>query len=97
MKKSGEEVWISQKVTIKKNESGEVIGYSGIARDITLIRKLEIERNQRQEKIKKYNSILTKLSTTNFVKYDSITSILKIIFEKVSSKKIQFGILFFVE
>ncbi|RAR49040.1 PAS domain S-box protein [Flavobacterium lacus] len=84
MKKSGEEVWISQKITIKKNASGDTIGYSGIARDITLIRNLEIERNQRQEKIKKHNHVLTTLSTTNFANYENITPILKIIFEKVA-------------
>ena len=84
LKKSGEEVWISQKVTVKRNDVGEIIGYSGIARDITLIRNLEIERNQRQEKIKKYNNALTKLSTTSFANFESITPILKVIFENVS-------------
>ncbi len=84
LKKSGEEVWISQKVTVKRNDLGEIIGYSGIARDITLIRNLEIEKNQRQDKIKKYNSALTKLSTTSFADFDSIIPILKVIFENVA-------------
>lgn len=84
LKKSGEEVWISQKVTVRKNDSDQIIGYSGIARDITLIRNLEIERNQRQDKIKKYNNALTKLSTTSFANFESITPILKVIFENVS-------------
>lgn len=85
LKKNGEEIWISQKVTVKKTDTSEIAGYSGIARDITSIRKLEIERNQRQEKIKKYNAILTKLSTTNFINYESVTAILKVIFEKVAN------------
>ncbi|MEZ4838578.1 PAS domain S-box protein [Flavobacterium sp.] len=84
MKKNGSEVWISQKITVKKNDLGEIIGYSGIARDITLIRNLEIERNQRQDKIKKYNNTLTKLSTTSFAGYENIVPILKIIFESVA-------------
>src|SRR5690606_27687862 len=84
LKKNGEEIWISQKVTVKKNDTGEIIGYSGIARDITLIRNLEIERNQRQDKIKKYNNALTKLSTTSFAKFENLTPILKVIFENVS-------------
>lgn len=84
LKKNGEEIWISQKVTVKKNDAGDIVGYSGIARDITLIRNLEIERNQRQDKIKKHNHVLTTLSTTNFAKYENITPILKIIFEKVA-------------
>lgn len=84
LKKTGEEVWISQKVTVKKNDSNDIIGFTGIARDITLIRNVEIEKNQRQEKIKKYNTALTKLSTTSFANHDSITPILKIIFESVA-------------
>jgi PAS domain S-box-containing protein len=84
LKKTGEEVWISQKVTVKKNDSDDIIGFSGIARDITLIRNVEIEKNQRQEKIKKYNTALTKLSTTSFANHDSITPILKLIFESVA-------------
>ena len=84
LKKTGEEVWISQKVTVRKNDSGEIIGYSGIGRDITLIRNLEIERNHRQDKIKKYNDALTKLSTTSFANYESIVPILKVVSENVS-------------
>ena len=84
LKKSGEEVWISQKVTIKRNDLNEIIGYSGIARDITMIRNLEVEKSQRQDKIKKYNNALSKLSTTSFAIFDSITPILKVIFENVS-------------
>lgn len=84
LKKNGEEIWISQKVTVKKNDIDEIIGYSGIARDITLIRNLEIERNQRQDKIKKYNNALTKLSTTSFANFENLTPILKVIFENVS-------------
>ncbi len=84
MKSNGEEIWISQKVTFKKNEQGEIIGYSGISRDITLIRKLEVEKNQRQDKIKKYNNALSKLSTTNFSPYNEIEPILRLIFEQVA-------------
>ncbi|MFY7741730.1 MAG: PAS domain S-box protein [Flavobacterium sp.] len=84
LKKNGEEVWISQKVTIKRDENGKIIGYTGIARDITLIRSLEIERSSRQEKIKKYNNALSKLSTTSFAIFDDITPVIKLIFENVA-------------
>lgn len=83
LKKSGEEVWISQKVTTKRDENGKIIGYTGIARDITLIRSLEIERSSRQEKIKKYNNALSKLSTTSFAVFEDITPVIKLIFENV--------------
>lgn len=84
LKKNGEEVWISQKVTIKRDENGKIVGYTGIARDITLIRSLEIERSSRQEKIKKYNNALSKLSTTSFAVFEDITPVIKLIFENVA-------------
>ena len=84
LKKTGEEVWVSQKVTIKQNIQNEIMGYMGISRDITLFRNLEVERTGRQEKIKKYNNALAKLSTTSFAIFDSITPILKVIFENIS-------------
>lgn len=84
LKKNGEEVWISQKVFLKKNDLDEIIGYSGIARDITLLRNLEIENNLRQDKIKKYHKALAKLSTTNFTNHNNLSILLKAIFETVS-------------
>jgi len=84
LKKNGEEIWISQKVSLKKNEYGEILGYSGIARDITTLRTLEIENNLRREKVKKYHKTLAKLSTTNFTTHENLSSVLKIIFENVS-------------
>lgn len=84
LKKSGEEVWISQKVSIKQNAQKNITGYMAIGRDITLIRNLEVERTGRQEKIKKYNNALAKLSTTDFAIFDSITPILKVIFENIA-------------
>lgn len=84
LKRSGEDVWVSLKVSFKKNDLGEILGYSGIARDITTLRNLEIEKNLRQEKIKKYHKALAKLSITRFTSYDNLSIILKIIFENVS-------------
>lgn len=85
IKKSGEEIWISQKVTIKKNAQNEILGFMGIGRDITLIRNLELERTEREQKIKKYNNSLTKLSTTSFALYDDIAPILSVIFENIAN------------
>jgi len=84
VKKNGEEIWISQLVTLKRNDFNEILGYSGIARDITLIRNLENENIQRQEKIKKYNKALTKLSTTKFIVHNDLETILRLIFENIS-------------
>jgi PAS domain S-box-containing protein len=79
LKKNGEEIWISQKVSIRKNNLGKIIGYSGIARDITILKNIEIENQKRQEKIEQYNTAIKNLSTTNFSKYESLDSIVETI------------------
>ena len=77
-------VWISQKVFIKRNNLGQINGYSGIGRDITTLKIIELENINRQEKIKKYNTIINELSTTNFSIYDSLNQSIKIILQKAT-------------
>jgi len=84
LKKTGEEVWISQKVTIKRNEHGEIINYLGIARDITLVVKFREENEIRQVKFKKYTDVLTKISTSPYLNFDSLEKTLIYIFSKIS-------------
>lgn len=81
IKKNGEEIWISQKVIIQRNELGKIIGYSGISRDITKLKTIEDENIKRQKKIKKYNKAITILSTTNFGNYNNFGKVIKIILE----------------
>ncbi len=76
--KTGEEIWISQKVTIRRNNLGEIVGYSGIARNITHFKNLEFENLKRQKKIIKYNTTINKLSITNYSKYKDFTAILQL-------------------
>lgn len=66
IKKNGEEIWISQKVSINRNENRKITGYSVIARDITFMKNLEIKELKRQQKIAKYNTIINKLNTTDY-------------------------------
>ena len=66
VKKNEETLWISVKVIIRRNELGKVIAYSGIARDITKFKEIEIENNERQVKIERYNETVKKISSTNF-------------------------------
>ncbi|HMK07203.1 MAG TPA: PAS domain S-box protein, partial [Flavobacterium sp.] len=54
-KKNNEVVWVSQKVTVKKGESNDVVGYSAFARDITLIKNLETEHYERARKVRTHN------------------------------------------
>ena len=66
VKKNGETLWVSVKVIIRRNELGKVIAYSGIARDITKFKEIEIENNERQQKTERYNETVKKISSTNF-------------------------------
>ncbi|QKJ63478.1 MULTISPECIES: PAS domain S-box protein [unclassified Flavobacterium] len=82
IKKNGEAIWISQNVFVRKNSFGEISGYSGIARDITLFKNLDEEKNKRQEKIEKYSKTLKDLAVINHSNGDdfnqTIINILKI-------------------
>jgi len=71
IKKNGEPIWISQNVFIRKNSFGEITGYSGIARDITLFKNLEEEKNKRQGKIEKYSKTLKEIAVLNHSNNDN--------------------------
>lgn len=77
VKKDGETIWVSQKVTLKKNDFGEVIGYSAIARDITLVKNLEIEHYNRSKKVRIHNETLKTLTSQSYSNKDTFSGILK--------------------
>jgi PAS domain S-box-containing protein len=77
IRKDGELVWVSQKITYKKNENDEIIGYSAIARDITLIKKLELEHYNRSKKVRIHNETLKKLTSLSYSNQDTFNGILK--------------------
>jgi PAS domain S-box-containing protein len=81
VKKCGEILWISQKVIIRKNDSNKILGYSGIARDITKFKNIETENKSLQEKNELYNKTIKKLSTTNFSNNEKFEITLKLIIE----------------
>ena len=81
VKKSGEILWISQKVIIRKNDSNKILGYSGIARDTTKFKDIETENKILQEKNEQYNRTIKKLSTTNFSNHENFETGLKLIVE----------------
>ncbi|MFY0483684.1 PAS domain S-box protein [Flavobacterium sp. PLA-1-15] len=84
IKKDGSEIWASQKVIILKNHLGEITGYSGIARDITAFKNIELENLNRQLKIQKYNATINKLSTTNFSSFEDLKSIVELVLKNAS-------------
>lgn len=81
IKKDGGELWISQNVFVRRNSFGEIDGYSGIARDITLLKSIEDEKSKRQYKIEKYSKTLKDLAVLNHSRTDNfdqtITNILQ--------------------
>ncbi|PKB15060.1 PAS domain S-box protein [Flavobacterium sp. 5] len=71
IKKDGSELWISQNVYVRRNSFGEIDGYSGIARDITLLKNIEDEKSSRQFKIEKYSKTLKNLAVLNHSNSDN--------------------------
>ena len=84
LKKDGETIWVSQKVSLKKDENNVVEGFSAIARDITLVKNLELEHYNRTKKVRKHNETLKILTSKSYSNKDSFNQILKNIL-KVSS------------
>lgn len=70
-------LWVSQSVTVKRNEKDEIIGYSAIIRDITKSKQLEIEEINRIERNTHLNNISNRLSTLNFLKFNDLKSLIE--------------------
>jgi PAS domain S-box-containing protein len=80
IKKNGDDLWVSQKVIIRRNTLSRIIGYSGIARDITKLKEIEKQSNIRQQKMEEYNEVIKKISLTPYSDYKNLDiSIMKII------------------
>lgn len=79
--KDGEEIWLSQKVTILRDEKGAISGYSIIARDITFFKNIESEKTKRQLKNLKYSEALKSFTEKSYSNNESIEHKLKIILE----------------
>jgi PAS domain S-box-containing protein len=77
LKKNGEEIWVSQKVTIKRSEENKIIGFSSIVRDITQTKKIENEEHEKIERATYLNSISNRLSTLNFLKFKNLESLIQ--------------------
>ena len=81
VKKNGEQIWVSQKVIIRRNESLNIIGFSAIARDISILKNIEKENLKRQQKIEKYNETLKEFTIKSYSNNENYDSILKNILE----------------
>lgn len=92
--RKGEIIWLSQNVTFKRNEAGNVIGYTVIARDITMQRQMEIENIRREKKVKRYNDAIKNLTLKNQPEGNNfehfIEGVLKIIAKKFDINRVGF-------
>lgn len=84
--KNGEDVWLSQNVSIIRNEYGKITGFSTIARDITFIRQIEKENIRKDKKVRIYNETLKKLSSINHFQNENIDSITKHVLQIIADK-----------
>lgn len=80
-KKTKNEIWVSQKVSINRDENRNITGYSIIARDITFFKNIENEKSERQLKILKYNETLHNFTTKRVRAYEDFETILENILE----------------
>ena len=82
IKKDGTIIWGSQKVIIHRDKKGIVMGYSGIARDITLLKELQENETKRLQKIERYNKSINELSTSNFSHFENFSAIIELILKQ---------------
>ncbi|AWM13393.1 hypothetical protein DI487_05645 [Flavobacterium sediminis] len=82
--KNGTSIWVSQKISIQRNEYGKITGYSSIMRDITFTKSVEMEEKRRLDRITHLNQISNKLSTLDFLKFESLSQLLKHITKEAS-------------
>lgn len=84
LKKNGSVIWIAQKIMISRNDWGKTRGYSGIARDITFVKNIDIEKQKRNDKNKKYTESLKNFTAKSFSNEETLEIKLKSILENTT-------------
>jgi len=85
-KDDGTEMWLSQNVTVIRNGDNKVNGFSAIARDITLLKNIEIEKNERHHKLEKFNKIINSLVTKSFLENETFNQRINTIIQSVAQE-----------
>ena len=90
--KSGAEIWLSQKINLKINDKGKIVGYFGFSRNITELKTIQIAKDKRELKVLLYSKSLkeiTKISYSKTQKFnDVLNGILKIVAETTNSDRV---------
>ena len=84
LNKNGQEIWVSQKVSVKKDENNKITGYSSILRDITYAKTIEEEKQKASKETERLNAISYKLSTLNLLSFDSHHNLIQFICEEAT-------------
>ncbi|WP_162174258.1 PAS domain S-box protein [Flavobacterium daejeonense] len=84
LKKNGDTLWVAQKVIISRNDFGKINGYSAIARDITFMKNIDVEKQKRDDKNKKYNENLLKFTAKSYSTEENLETKLKSILENAA-------------
>ena len=92
--KNEQTIWLSHNVSIKRNEFDKIIGYTVIARDITLLKEIETKKARKERKIKDYNETLKNITLKNQLKSEvfdeTLSNIIKTIAEKVGINRVSY-------
>ncbi|GIZ08639.1 hypothetical protein FUMI01_13660 [Flavobacterium sp. UMI-01] len=88
LKKNREVVWVSQKVAINRSETGKIIGFFGIAHDITFLKNNEKEKSVQQLKNQKYSSALKQFTEQCYSNNESLNTKIKYIL-KLTAKTLK--------
>ena len=78
------ELWLSQKVTVKRNTDQRLTGFSAIARDITLVKKIEEEELARNLKNKSFSSTINSLATLAYQEKEKFEDRIELILKTAS-------------
>jgi PAS domain S-box-containing protein len=84
LKKNGDEIWLSVKMSINRDENAGIKSYSVIARDISFIKSMEIKEFKRQRKMEKLNAVINKLITTNYSNNENLEESIQYITENIA-------------
>jgi PAS domain S-box-containing protein len=84
VKKNGDVIWLSQNATVKRSLSGKIIGFTGIARDISATKKSEARETKRLEKLNQLTYISNKLASLDFLGFDTTLELLQHITKEVA-------------
>ncbi|CAF3564184.1 unnamed protein product [Rotaria socialis] len=92
--KNGDSIWLSQNVSINRNEHNKITSFTVIARDVTPIKEIEIEKLRKERKLRTYNETLKEITLKKFLNHDnfeeSVEKILQLVAKTVDVNRVSY-------